>query len=384
MSDTVPSPNMNLPVPIVSVDPGPTWAQDLNSCLGIIDQHDHSSGQGVQITPTGLNINTDLTIQGNNLTHINELVFTPLSSSSDLGVVYVSGNELYYNDESGNVVQITNMGSVNAGAGSITGLPSGTASASYSSGTQTFIWQSATSTAANMDGGSFIFREVVANANGVTVSSPTSLAADYQMFWPAGLPGSGTSFMTVDSGGNMGDAIGTTSAFVSTGNIVDQNVTTAKIADQNVTQIKLAPRATGTTVAAGGVAISPACASFSTSSTSLIDVTNLTVTITTTGRPVMLFLQSTSSSSYLTSSSSDSSDAFSIIAFCRGGSDFRNFAFGASSAPISIFTPSSAFRVMDLAVNANPGTYTYNIQAEVVGTSKTVSFTNVELVAYEI
>src|SRR5271170_5056652 len=144
MSDVIISPNMNLPVPIVDVDPGPDWANNINACMGILDQHSHVAGQGVQITPAGLNINADLSMQDNNLIAVNTVRFQALGASlpgtaPNLGVIYVAGNELYYNDESGNVVAITKTGSVNAGAGSITGLPSGTASASYSSGSETFV-----------------------------------------------------------------------------------------------------------------------------------------------------------------------------------------------------------------------------------------------------
>ena len=196
------SPNMMLPVPIVSVDPGPDWANNINACLGILDQHDHSSGEGVKITPNGLNINSDLTIGGNNLTNVNTTSFVSLSGvlSGNLDSIYVVGRELYYNDGAGNHVQITNGGNVNAGAGSITGLPSGSASASFSG--NTFTWQSATNTAANMDGGSFIFRQVSAGANGITVSSPNSLAAPYGLVWPTGEP-LVTSLLKIDTSGNM-------------------------------------------------------------------------------------------------------------------------------------------------------------------------------------
>jgi hypothetical protein len=40
---------MNLPVPIVSVDPGPDWATNINACMAAIDGHDHSTGKGVPI-----------------------------------------------------------------------------------------------------------------------------------------------------------------------------------------------------------------------------------------------------------------------------------------------------------------------------------------------
>lgn len=212
MSSIIVTPNMSLTLPIPGQELGPQYTADNNGCFTTLDAHDHSSGSGVPITPAGMNINIDLPMNNYNLTLVKTVRFGALISSlagttPNLGCLYVAGNELYYNDEAGNVVPITLNGSVNAGAGSITGLPSGTASASYSAGT--FVWRSATNTPANMDGGSFIFRQVSASAKGVTVSSPNSLAADYSLVWPAALPGS-TSFATIDTSGNIAASISTT------------------------------------------------------------------------------------------------------------------------------------------------------------------------------
>ena len=41
---TNPSPNMNLPIPIVGQEVGPAWANDLNGCMSIIDGHNHTVG----------------------------------------------------------------------------------------------------------------------------------------------------------------------------------------------------------------------------------------------------------------------------------------------------------------------------------------------------
>ena len=80
---------MSLPVPGVGNEDGPQWATDLNNCLGILDQHNHSSGSGVQINPGGLNLNSDVTLLSNNLIAIRSLRFTsqgsPLGLGPDLG-----------------------------------------------------------------------------------------------------------------------------------------------------------------------------------------------------------------------------------------------------------------------------------------------------------
>lgn len=198
------SPNMSLVIPSVGTESGPTWAADINASLTLVDQHNHSSGQGVQIQPNGLNINSDLAFQSNNATDLRSTRYTPqaaaLAVASDIGCLYVVGNELYYNDVTGgNNVQITTNGSVNSGAGSITGLPSGTASASYSAGT--FVWQSATSRAANMDAASYLLRNSTANSKALTLQPPSAMAANYSLTLPA-TPAS-QSFLALDTSGNI-------------------------------------------------------------------------------------------------------------------------------------------------------------------------------------
>jgi hypothetical protein len=64
----------------------------------------------------------------------------------------------------------------------------------------------------------------------------------------------------------------------------------AKMADGFLTQAKMAARATGSSVAAGGVATSSSCGSFSGGAGTFADITNLAVTLVTTGRPVQLLL----------------------------------------------------------------------------------------------
>lgn len=199
-----PSANMALPIPIPGVTPGPIWAQDINSSFLIIDQHNHSPGKGVLIQPNGININSDMTFQSHNATTLRAARFAPQSAplglAADIGELYVVGNELYYNDVTGgNQIAITSNGSVNAGAGSITGLPSGTAGVSYSGGTYTF--QSATNTAANVDGESFVLRNSSASSKGLTLNPPAAMGSNFSLTLPS-LPAS-QKIMTLDASGNM-------------------------------------------------------------------------------------------------------------------------------------------------------------------------------------
>lgn len=214
MADTTISPNMNLPVPIASTTPGPAWAVDIVACMNAIDSHGHVTGQGVPITPDGININASLPMGKNYLTNTGavNLFFqaAPLSSSL-LGYLYGSGQDLYFNDGAGNQIRITQSGSVAGSTGTITGLPSGTASASFSAGTFTF--QSATNTPATMNIGPIVTGAASASPKTVTLSASGSQPANYAMTWPLALPAS-TSFVNLDTSGNMGTVTSTGSGSV--------------------------------------------------------------------------------------------------------------------------------------------------------------------------
>lgn len=125
-------------------------------------------------------------------------------SASDNAALCTSGVDLYYRDGNGNNVRLTQSGSIVGTAGSISGLGS-PASASYVSGSGTFIWQSAALTSAIMDMGSIILRPTTASANGVTIAPPAGLGANYTMTLPAGVPAS-TLPLQMDSSGNVSAA----------------------------------------------------------------------------------------------------------------------------------------------------------------------------------
>ncbi len=195
---------MLLPIPSVGVDPGPQYAEDINSCLTIIDQHNHEPGSGVQITPSGLDINSDLSFSNSNAINLRTVRFqsqgAPLSAAADVGCLYEVSNDLFFNDGLGNQVRITQSGGVAGTPGSISGLVS-PASASYSVLDQTFIWQSAANTPANLDAASVIFRNLVANSKGLTVSPPAAMSLDFNITLP-NVPVA-SSFLTIDPAGSM-------------------------------------------------------------------------------------------------------------------------------------------------------------------------------------
>ncbi len=195
---------MNLPVPVPGTDPGPDWATNVVADMYAIDAHNHSTGQGVPISPSGLNINDDLPLNGNNLTLTRSVRFStqasPLSDATDIGCLYESGVDLYYNDGAGNQVRVTQGGSVVGSPGSITGLPSGTASASFAGAT--FTWQSATNTPAAMVMGPISIGRAAVSPKFVTISSSSSQVANYSLVTPAAAPVAGQ-YMVSDVSGNL-------------------------------------------------------------------------------------------------------------------------------------------------------------------------------------
>lgn len=299
---TVISPNMQLPVPIVGVEPGQQFAIDVNNCMSLIDAHDHTAGSGVAITPNGLNINTDLPFGNNNLINARSLRMTaqsaPLALASDLGCLYVSGVDLYYNDENGNQVRITQSGGVAGSPGSISNLTS-PASASYVAGSQTFVWQSDANTAANMDAGSLILRNITANSFGITLSPP-SLGSNYTITLPA-LPAS-QKFMTIDNSGNMSapwavDNSTLEIASSTTLQIKDLGVITAKLADANVTMPKLFTRTINNPAQGTQNAIEVGTEGGTQPTSGSTPINLPTVPVTSSGRPLMIIIGPTNAGS---------------------------------------------------------------------------------------
>lgn len=359
---TFTTPNMGMVLPVVSSEIGPAYASEINTAIGtVLDSHTHTSGSGVPITPAAININTDLPFVNNNATGVRSVRFTaqsaPIvgSASVDVGCVYVSGVDLYYNDVSGNQVRMTQGGGVAGSPGSITGLAA-PATATYVSVSNTFVWQSGANIAANLDGRNLILRNSGASSNGLTLSPPAAMASNYTLTLPT-VPGS-TSFVTLDG-------TGTIAAGPATANGI-----------------------TRSNLAAVGQVISSTCGTFTTTSTTDVDVTGLQVTITTTGRPVVLMLIPNSTSSELYAFQTVSAGQITIgfyVSIVRDGSTLNSQnielglntgnaqRFGVPLTSISLFDPVAA------------GTYTYKIQvrSNVIG-GTTVRVRDANLVAYEL
>lgn len=209
MANTITSPNMSLPIPVVSVDPGPDYAANVDSCLSILDSHNHTPGYGVQVPTAGININADLTFQSYNAIGLRTTRFNKVSApltlgSSDVSCLYAVnnvsyGSDLYFNTGLGVTVPIVQNGVLAGTPGSIAGLPSGTASVTFSGGTYTFL--EATATPAVMSTGPITIARAVSSAAGITITPSGSFSSPYTYTLPDAPPGSNKAFLEMDSSG---------------------------------------------------------------------------------------------------------------------------------------------------------------------------------------
>ena len=201
------TPNMGLTKPGVNTEPGPDWATQLNSSLDTLDVHDHSSGKGIKITPTGLNINSDLDIQDNDLLNVNHI---RLSNTTGSGIdgVYQNGGNLYWRNNAGVDVQITAGNTINVGS-------LGTIGGDYSTDPNNPLITFTTATgnydffkdtigspiAGGINCGDLTIFEEAAGTNGISIISPSSLAAAYTITLPSAQAASNNSLISVSAAG---------------------------------------------------------------------------------------------------------------------------------------------------------------------------------------
>jgi len=253
------TPNMALTLPVVSQTPGPTWASEINADLSLIDSHNHTSGKGALVPVAGLNINADLSLATNALTNVKSLGLLDQVSLVTLNSVYANAGELWWNDGAGNNVQITSNGAVNVGATGNIGGMIGSAAVNYVSGPLAYEF-------IDENGNHASLQALAVRFGSVTVSqSPGS--ATYSLRLPVSTPAA-TSFVTATVSGSTA-----TLAFNSqTGYITRQM--------QAAVNQQIQSSASSYSVTTG-------------SATNLSDQ----ISITTTGRPVILGINSTGSGS---------------------------------------------------------------------------------------
>ena len=220
-----------------------------------------------------------------------------------------------------------------------------------------------------------LYETTAGTGNAITIACPSTPSA-WTLTLPTNVPGS-ASFMQFSTGGvasyKTADEIG--SAMTSTG---ANAIAAART------------RATGTTVAAGGVAISSQI-DFSTTSASFTSVTNATVTITTSGRPVRIFLQpdltssGTGDAGYLSvlgDSTANSTGWFQVMrdGVSKGVFLLDTSGHAATSEDPNMYVPPGCVDMLDVVA---AGTYTYTLRIR-IDSGDTIAVGRCNLVAYEI
>jgi hypothetical protein len=166
---------------------------------------------------------------------------------------------------------------------------------------------------------------------------------------------------------------------VTTNHIRDSAVTTGKINDLAVTTGKIAANAvTRAKLAALGQQISSSCGEFSSTSGTFVDVTNLSVTITTSGRPVYLALipDGTVSEFNIGSHLAAGSSSGASLKFLRDSTDLGFFNLNATTT-----MGPCGYAIIDAPA---AGTYTYKFQGKQSSGSNGFSVYRCKLVAYEL
>jgi len=126
---TTTTPNMSMVLPVPGSELGPAWATELIVALTArVDAHNHA-GIGLTLGSAALGINADLPFGGFNATGLRSARVNSQASTlvlgTDINCIYSVLGNLFWNNNSGTPVQITNAGAVNS-ASALTGPVVGT------------------------------------------------------------------------------------------------------------------------------------------------------------------------------------------------------------------------------------------------------------------
>lgn len=204
------TPNMSLVLPVEGGSSN-VWDVILDVAFGLIDSHDHSTGQGVQVPTAGLNINGDLSFAGFSLTHLKRIALDEQSGTPGNKSIWTSSadHDLYWTNSSGVDVKITDGSTLNVSiVGGIGGDYSSVgALLSYDDATRRYLLQQEGSprpwaglATADID----LYEKAPSISNKITIKSPSALAASYTLTLPDSIPVGGSArlalFSTVTPG----------------------------------------------------------------------------------------------------------------------------------------------------------------------------------------
>lgn len=206
-------PIMNLDLPVVGETVSPDWANMFVTAFSDVAAHDHTTGNGVKITPSGLNIITDLTLQGNNLLAARAVNLVnntnPLAEATDETCVFVSGGNLYYKNALQENVKITegaalSLVSVKAIGGDFGGLRQDgspvPADLTYSDALKSFTFLQEAGIGAELFAGKMSLAHPSAGTQAVTIETPIDTVA-HTIVLPKAEPTIADSIMKFDTDG---------------------------------------------------------------------------------------------------------------------------------------------------------------------------------------
>lgn len=190
--------------------------------------------------------------------------------------------------------------------------------------------------------------------------------------------GAVSSQLTIDEDGSnrMRFTVGGSTALtVDSGGLIPDSIATDMIIDNNVTRAKLA---------SVGQQLSSSSGSFTTSSLTPVDVTNLSVTITTTGRPIILEMIPVSTLSSIRITNNVNTGTLEATLILKRDTTIvsgNSFRLTQSTTGLIPAVP-AALRFID---TSSSGTYTFKVQANVGTTiNNVVQVRDYKLLAYEL
>lgn len=193
-------------LPVVNSTFGPTYATMINAALSEL-----RATLGAKVTPAGIDVNADLSLRSGasyyGLINAHRVGLNTqaagLSAATYPGALYAGvGGELFYNDSAGNQVALTLAGSVTGAAGNIDGTGYGATGVSITWDAANALYSlfSGAGTYADAKIDDLLLNDGDTNFLRMTASA---MASDYTLTWPAAVPASSNSVITVSTAGAL-------------------------------------------------------------------------------------------------------------------------------------------------------------------------------------
>jgi hypothetical protein len=256
MADTFTTPFMDLELPTVNEQTGPEYAENINTALEAVDEHDHTSAKGKQVPTAGINIDADLDFNEFDILDVRAVQHADqdiILGTSVTDAIYGVSGDLYWNNGTGVAVQITSGAGLNfASLGTIGGdygQPLVTAAVVYSDVTKVFSFTQASGVPAKMFFSDMSLAFPGSGSQSITFKATNSVVA-YNLTFPDGVPSAQAIISMGTSGILTNPTIDATNFEIATNNfrLKDAGIATAKLQANAVTAAKIfAPSITNQT-----------------------------------------------------------------------------------------------------------------------------------------